>query len=945
MKKKNLLLLSLVALSLAGCNNTPSNSTTSGNSTSVVQSDKTSTSTKKSDTSTSTKKTDTTSSALTDDYESSKWPTAVKNDMLQYLDNTLLPYIDLGGKDVRSVWNSDTDTLEISGKASEVALTADEITAAKTTYEKNGWSVTTDATSMTAKNDEKGTITVKYYNNDTFNVLEATYKEPFDESKAATAWPTKIVEEMNTNLNNHGADVPYVYLGSVNPTYSWDEAHVTFKITGGTWDDKITTLAKTAFEAANATITNQDNKWVIDEIGDNIYGKTFNASICFSDGTKLAVSIEAPDTEAGKKAYMNIVYTQPFGGTSTAWNDDITDWEAEYADDHSIPFFYCGTESDDLNVQSASSTSLRIYGENNTWDDRVIDNFKNAINTENTKITSDDKKWTITSKTSDSNASVTAWIATRKFDDNCSLTIKVEEDQNNRRADILVQYEKGYNPTATDWGTDTKQSFTDYLDGNKVPYIYLGNDDPEDDSVDWDDIKTLTITGSEYFSAVLDGANNAFNAADGWTSSIVTKTGTNYDGTKTYSYQVVEAEYIINATTGKKLNATVKAEYYNTNTGTPYGRCVMEIVYTKPYEVPTDPEDLKWDTAAANYISYNFSNHALPFVYLNASTVTTNYYYSENAMYITGGAWDDKVLDHALTQITGATKTTEEDDDGNTQNVVKATLTETDGCTIDITIHNVYGSIEYKAVLNETYNYDDTLTAWDTETATKISAGLNGNTLPFINFGTKHLTVNNYTNQVKIETHVWDDEIITKTVAKVNGVDGWVCVKNEFEDRELSAFKKLADGSKVTFKLNNLGTGVQFLAYYTAASTTTITKTKSAWSEKDKTNIKAITGTTEIPNIPFLYMGESDYATYNKAIRGNVYDLDTMYDYYQALKDAGYQKVCFKVSANQLNLTAEYTDASGNVTKLVTKYFAQGWGSSAVKGAELQIAYTPATNA
>lgn len=945
MKKKNLLLLSLVALSITACGKNPtSNSTTNGNSTSVVQSDKTSASTKKSDT--STKKTDTTTTTTSDtetdpksdDYESSKWPTSVKDDMLQYLDNTLLPFIDLGITNVKSSWLSDTTTLQIIGKASTTALTSAEIDAAKKTYEKYGWDVTTDTTSMTATNSAK-TITVTYYNNELANVLEAKYDEPFDESKAATNWPSTIVENMNINLNNHGGDIPYVYLGSVNPTYSWDDAHVTFKITGGKWDDKIPTLAKTAFEAANASIQNADYKWVIEEIGENTYGKTFNASISLSDGTKLAVSIEAPDFENGKKAYMNIVYTRPFGGTSTEWPSDITDWEDEYTHNHTIPFFYCGSESDDINVTSQNANLMRFYSEENSWDDRVIDNFKNAINKENTTITTDAEKWVITSKTSDSDESVTVWIATRTFSDGCSLSIQVQKDSSSNGADVLVTYEKGYIPSATAWGSDVTDAFTDYLDGYTVPYIYLGHDDPDDDYASWDDINTLTIRGSSYFNAVIEGANKVFNATTGWTSSIVTKTANKSDGTGTYSYDVVEAEYVIDATSGKKLNVTVKSDSYNRITGEANGYTNMEIVYTKPYVVPTDPEDLKWDDDALTNITAKFYGHTLPFVYLNASAVDVIYDESTNSLLITGGVWDDKVLAHALSQLSGSTQST--DDDGNA--CVKATITETDGCSIEITVHkDEYGMMEYKATLTEAYSPDTTKTAWDDDTITEMKKVLNNNILPYFDLGAKHFTAEAAgPTTFKITTKVFDEAILT-SVLKNNGVDGWTFVKNNYYNNEVEGFKTFTDGSTISIKVveNN---GLNVFAYYHAKSK--ITKTKADWSDNDKAKILAITKTTEIPNIPFLYMGENDYTTSGTSLAGNVYDITTAIDYYTALKDAGYQVIYFRPTANQFNITAVYTDANGNVTRLDTSYSSKYSYGKVTTSITLKITYTPATTA
>ncbi len=939
MKKSKLILLSLIALSLTGCGETISSSDTTAN---TATTDKTSVSTDTgssvdssvvSDT-TSDTDSDSESTIPVDDYDSSKWPTDVKDQMIKYLDSTLLPYIDLGvtANNVRATWDNDTDTLEVSGAASTDALTADAIAAAKATYTTYEWIVTTDDTSMTAKNDEDGTITVKYFNNGSFNVIEAVYHEPFDESKAATAWPDSIIDEMDANLHNHGNDVPYVYLGSVNPTYSWDGDHVTFKIYGGKWDDKITTLAKAAFEAANESITVADNKWIIDEIGDGTYGKTFSASITFSDGVKLAVSIDAPDT--GKKSMMNIVYTQPFGGTSTEWPSEVTDHMTSTFHGHTVPFFFCGTESDDVDVTSEADSLIRFYGSENTWDDRVFDNVRSAVNSENATITTDSEKWTVTTKTSDSDASAIVLVATRTFSDGCTLTLQVQEESSYHRADILVTYEKGYIPAdGATWNDEVVSYFDDYLDGNTLPYIYLGNEDSEWDWCDWDYVNTLTIYGGSFFNALIPGAHKVFSNTTGWTSDLVTKTGTSWDGVA-YSYDIVEAEYDID-TLGTKLLVTVDASYRNTNTGEGSGTSVIKVTYIKPYIVPTDEDSLKWDEDAANNITSNFSGHTLPFVYLGADVVDVIYDESENALYLTGGVWDDKVLAHALSRLSGSVQGT--DDDGNA--CVTVTLTEADGCTIDIMVHqDASGMIEYKATLNEVYTPDDTKTAWDSETLETMKTVLNNNTLPYFDIGAKHFTAETAgTTTFKLTSKVFDEAILTDALSN-NGVDGWTFIKNTYYDNEVEGFKTFDDGSTISVKVVE-NSGLNIFAYYHAKST--VTKTKAAWSDADELKILSITGTAEIPNIPFLYMGEKDYTLSGSKLYGNVYDITTAIEYYDVLKAAGYQVITFRPSANQFNITAEYTDADGNITKIVTSYYS-AWPARTTSLA-MQISYTAAT--
>ena len=620
---------------------------------------------------------------------------------------------------------------------------------------------------------------------------------------------------------------------------------------------------------------------------------------------------------------------------SIDWPDEVKEHASTNFDNHFIPYFFCGTESIALDITSKEINSIKFYGVKNSWDKRVFDNANNAFKKENESIENEDEKW-ILKDSVDSVTDMPVLIATRTYSDGCTLTMELEESTFDKNASILITYEKGYfPPEGASWNSTILTCFNDYLDNYSIPYVYLGNENVENDTAKWDDLNTLTLWGGSYYSALLFGANKAFGNAEGWTSKIVTKTGTGSNGD--FTYKVVEAEYILDSKSDKKLTVIVDSSKHS-NTGASYGYCKMTITYVKPYVVPTNPDELKWSDEVKANIDSDFSGHSLPFVYLNTDDI--EYYYDEdmNSIYLYGGAWNDGVFDHALDQLSGSVKT--QDEDGN--DIVSTTISETDGCSIDVSIYkNKNNAITYKATLNEKYVSGETK-SWNDDVKSVMTSVLQGKSIPFIDLGSTHYTVNKTGNNgFYIKTHVYDAEILEDAVDSIDGVSGWTCIKNAYIEDEVDAFKTYSDGLTIAFKLsaNNYNTGTQLLAYcYTKSD---LTKTKSNWSESDKEKILDITGTTEIPNIPFLYMGENDYTLYSSdTLIGNVYDVTTMLDYFNKLDDAGYQTISFKCSSSQFNITAEYIDNKGNKTKIAISYYNNY--SSKISSAMLKITYTAA---
>ena len=581
MKKKKLLVLSLLALSLAGCGST-SNSINSAASVSNAPSTKENSSTPSTtvkpntDTNLTTDSTSTsTDTTKTDKYENSLWPNSTKDLMVQYLNGYIIPYVNLGTSPskVYSSWNSYNSILKImGGTKGELSSILDN---AETVYTEYEWSVTKTSEKITAINKD-GDITVEVFSDENIFYLTAKYEEVFNPNNASS-WSQTLLSNMDYEMYNHGLDIPFVYLGTSNATGSMDNG--TYTIIGGNWNDEILNLATRAFDKANVSIKSNSNKWQISS-GTNSLGNTFKANVKLADGTKFDITIEAYQLEdeensessnTKKIARMVIEYTEPFIIPNDGiWPTAVSDIFDNNFDTHSIPYFYCGTISRNLVLGHYTKKTAYIYGRKGTWNNQVLSLVENALDAENNSIEKESEKWSHNRETS-VNTNLIQVVATREFSDGCSLKFTVGNyGSNDNYAEIHIDFNEKYKvPEGADWSDTTKQNFLTYFgDKNIIPYVYLGT---TNETCSWNASEsTLTITGAEYYESVKKGADSVFSEENGWSNSIKsveTLTG--------YTYQVTEYSKTIN---NKVFEIIVDGTSHYTNSTS--GNCVMKIKVT-----------------------------------------------------------------------------------------------------------------------------------------------------------------------------------------------------------------------------------------------------------------------------------------------------------------------------------------------------------------------------
>ncbi len=951
MKKRNLILLSLISLSLVGCNDTSSTKKSTTYETSEKVSKKDSTSTKNDSTKTSetskdsttgsmSKSDESTSKSTTIDEDDSLWPDIVKDTMKQYLDNRILPYINLGlspSKITTPTWDAASSTLTIMG-GTTLALSQTQLNDAKDTYEKASWEVTLDEDSMTAINSEKD-ITVKYFVSDEIIYLEATYKEQFNPSSAST-YPNDLLTDMNANLGNHALDIPFVYLGTKYPVGEALEG--TYTITGGEWDDEIINLATTAFNNANKSISNEENRWTYSSKSES--GKSsFNASVQLQDDTKFKISItEVNYSETSSKmiAKMIITYTPPFIPTTVgSWSTDIQNVFTNNFHNHSIPWFYIGSQA---YLNYSSEKVATILGTTGTWNDQIFSLAKDACDRENKTITSVDNKWTYSSNSTGSNIGLEIWTFTRTLEDGCLLKFTIENYSTNEtygnKALIYVYYTSKYQaPVNADWSTSTKANINSHLENAEIPYLYLGT---TSETSSWDEsTSTLTITGSDFYETIFAGAKSVFTSDLGWTGEIKTVTDTNVFGQE-YSWTVFEASKIIDSTIGTKLIITVDSTYHYSNMQA--GNCILKIKYDKPFTIPSD--NTSWDDTTSSFLKANLAGHTIPWIYLNSSSISTSYSKWTKVVSLTGGEWDDGILSHANSVLSNNNfeNITLDNDNSN----ITGTITEDDGCQISVKVFKDNSS-KAKIEIRIVEAWSTINTSWSDSIENDMKDCLNNNTIPFIQLGSPSLTVSNKNisnNYITITSNVWSDTATSDAKTVLDNTEGWNTLMNVYDKSyqdQLNAFKLNADGSAIYLSLYKTNTGAQLYVSYYGAETIS-SDAKSGWNTKEENFLTEITE-GHSSYVPYLYMGENDYSLDedNNQILGTSHSPISILKYYLKLKSIGYTSFGFKFSSSYSKLMAGYKDSEGNEIYLETDFT---YDESGNKITSLTISYKSSFN-
>ncbi len=758
--------------------------------------------------------------------------------MLKYLNGTVLPFTNLGtNKFVTADYKvsySDYGILTIQGDK-EWDSTTTSSTAA-TAYTAAGWTIDTNSANSFQATDPSGKISVSFEKasySDSSIVIKATYDEDYNLLDSTSSWDSDLSKSITDTFSE---SVPYVYLGTKNPTVSSSSTYTTslsMTIYGGKWNAAVITDAKTTLTAAGYTI-DTENSTTEKLIAT---GKASNGK------DEFTITIDKTGYTA-EKIEMVITKKEAYDPSSfTAWPQDVLDDFNSYLGGHALPVTYLGTKTP-TTYYYPSLNELDIRGGgSSSWNDSILTTAKTTWVADG---------WTISEDSSSSSYSPSVTF-TKEFSDKCKIKAKIS--RNTSYGTIIESYftEGIIVPeSCTDWTTATQTLMTTNFNGVKLPYVYLNT---TSETAIWDSAtSTMTITGGDFKSPLLTMVNDTYSAildSDGnavWTTSLST-----YSSLVTMKGTVSGCYFDITF----KKNSNDEAE--------------MTIIYTAPYSVPEGATE--WDQKIKDLFTANMDGHQIPYVYLrtmNPSASFSSYY---NNITIQGGVWDDKIIDEAQKAFTADNWDDIEvaDATSSTSKTLTCSKDFGDGCSLSVRVdrYSIY-STNAEIVVQYTESYDVTHapSEWSATTKQAMSADNFGIELPYVYLGTKmdkgsysslsYSASTGVTGKLSISGTSWSDQIVSAGKSAFEA-DGWNAIesKNDY-GKLLLAYKEVSVTSgetttktfyTVVIKRNSSVGEPQLYAWRSNSKD----YTETTWSETAKTRIqKYIHSTTYmLPDIDF----------------------------------------------------------------------------------------------
>lgn len=287
------------------------------------------------------------------------------------------------------------------------------------------------------------------------------------------------------------------------------------------------------------------------------------------------------------------------------------------------------------------------------------------------------------------------------------------------------------------------------------------------------------------------------------------------------------------------------------------GFAVLRAYYDEPYDATTLTA---WPDDINTTILANMHQHSLPFLYLGSVNLLTKTTASKHKLDISGGKWDEKIIENAETVLTGWELT--KDTDSFSRSTLTAVNSFDDGCVITILIHGAeyknYSKAMYTATIKEGYNADG-YTNWPSDFDTYKTQYFHNHDIPAVYLGSTALDYEDYyTNKGSLAAFgaEWDSRTIDdakKTIAKD---PSWKVADTTINSEPgILVSKSFDDGCHIQF---TVGKGFNSGGYYSAMvihyeDPYTPSTSVTDWSDELKESMKNYLGSDDI-EIPYVYL-------------------------------------------------------------------------------------------
>ena len=756
--------------------------------------------------------------------------------------------------------------------------------------------------------------------------LKVEFKEKFDINDY-TAWDSYVDSIFK---NYYGHSLPVIYLGTATVTSTFSDSTYVLTLTGGRWDDQVLTNAKSVL--ANDTNAAGTSYWTVQE-GSNSYGNMITATReNYDDGCAVSFTISGTSTVATSSKCKMVVTFIPkvdIPTTATTWSADVQTKLAtsvsNYADltpldGHELPYVYLNTTSETA-IVSFGTTFRRLQITGGAYNPNIIET---AISTYTTA------GWTVEKLVNATYSSNIGFKAVKQFDHYvdgvnhpCEITATIAAPSSstplNSTMYLYAYLNEGFGSSSyTEYDQDIKDDLKDYFNNFDLPVFYLGS------KVIFNSMtastKTEVLSGGSWDDSLWDSVKSTLeNDVDSTGNSRWTITDKSDN----------DATPKLKATCDDGTKGTVKITFYKYSSS--------YYVYPLPYMTVqyVDKIDTSATGAWTDAIKTKFktlmgdeNENVIPYTNLNSTvdnltvgTPSTSLGY----LSITGGVWDETVLDLAKTTYEAAGWTCSKDkysysyrfvaikelDDGSYVRVIiyKSSASDTSAkCQMYISF--------YKAT-----TLTDTSTSWSASNVTTMKDTLNGNTIPYFYTKSTQVTFTSYTNTTYGYSYIYSTglegnlSVGLAAQATLNS-DGWTTSWSwlystaYYSNFKLTATKKVT-GGKLFLIMYKSGTscslGVSFSKDITLDNTTSYT-----FPSDSNTRLQSLFGVT----LPNIYIGV-----------GNPYESYSLTSGYYRFYGLGYSDTLTsdaKTLFDNAGWSTEIVDVSSNPLYASISAYAEG---------------------
>ena len=596
------------------------------------------------------------------------------------------------------------------------------LTDTKTTLTNAGFDTSTSTTSViigtkTFSDQYEMTITIEKgssYNTGNYPKRTITRKEPFDAS-GFTAWPQDILDRVDDFYDGH--TLPVIYLGTTSPIVSYQSQSLgEFDVKGGAWDARIRSLALTSLSTTYGYT--EDTAAEASSYHTDVLIRTKTET----DGCKLRIELYNSNGSALVEFHCVAGFGDP--SSQTDWSQDVKDAFDTYCNGIYPPFIYLGKS---VSVSYLCSQN-RVELNGQTWDDVARSNALTVLTA---------KGWTEDTAAETSSYYDNILIRNSPVDETNYVKWQIKLYKYNGKVDCEFIRSAAYNKNNTDtsYPQDVLDDISDNLNGETLPYVYLGTNAP---TTSWSSYSSqLTITGEAWDNEIITKAKTAYSAA-GWTE----ETGAT---TEAVTFTKKDDKGYFSATFGKNYSDKPK----------------IEVSYI-PWTTETDYTD----AVKTELSTYRNNVTTLPFVFLGDDTALTTTK-KDGAIVISGNIKKNTALEKLFikaytdagwtadsTISSGKCRTLEKDGYTFTATFNNNTYTSSGGYVADITVKSI-----------SPYNFSDLASrSYSDDEKTLIKSALGNNRIPLLYLGTKTPTIaqgtysSSYSAGIKITGSKWNDD-------------------------------------------------------------------------------------------------------------------------------------------------------------------------------------------